>query len=261
MEPGPAPIDHAERLQIADKIAENLKQQFKERVIAISIYGSLATGTDGPYSDIEMDCILDTLSCDHSIEWIGEGWKAEVDFFSVNSVLKKAAEVGPKWSLSHGIYMHYLPIFDPTNLYVHRRNTSLRQPDYKFRKAMRDLIVEEMFGIEGKIRNAGHRKEFSPLAYYAVEQARWGALLLGLANRHLYTTSARIFAEALELDGRPDGFDDLFHLAASGELSQPTKVLAACEKFWAGVNNWAKFNGIRLSDDLKDLLAREMANL
>ncbi len=254
---GPDQFDHAHRMTKAEQIAGKLKDQFKERVLAISIYGSLATGADGPYSDIEMDCVLDGLDCDRRIEWCGGGWKAEIDLFSVSSILKRAAEVGPKWSISHGIYIHYIPIFDPTNLYIHRRKTALSQPETKFRRAMRDLIVDEMYGNQGKILNAADRKDFTPLPFYAVLQARWGGLLIGLANRYLYTTSARIFPESLELDGRPDGYDDLCRLVMNGTLSDPDQLLAACECFWQGVEKWAQEKGIRLVEDLQDLLHRD----
>ena len=261
MDLGPEPIDHTNRLKIAESIADQLKNHFKERVIAIAVYGSLSKGTDGPYSDIEMDCVLDDLGRDQRLEWCGGGLKAEVDIFSVNSILKKAAEVGPKWAISHGIYIHFLPIYDPTNLYVHRLKTALSQPEYKFRQAMRDLIVEEMFEMEGKIRNAGKRKEFSTLAYYAVGQARWGALLLGLANRYMYSSFDKIFNESLELDGRPDGYDELCRLVISGEPSNPELVLNACEKYWSGVSAWAKEKGIKLIDDFREILDREIANI
>jgi kanamycin nucleotidyltransferase len=257
---GPNPISHSQRMKIAEEIAGQLQDYFKERVLAISIYGSLAKGTDGPYSDIEMDCVLESLDCDRTLEWCGGDWKAEIDLLSVSSVLKNAAEVGPKWPISHGIYIHYIPVYDPTNLYIHRRKTALSQPDLKFRRAMRELIVDEMFEIQGKILNAGCRKDYTSLPLYAVLQARWGALLIGLANRQLYSTSAKIFSESLKLDGRPAGYDDLCRLVMSGALSEPERILSACEAFWAGVNQWAQENGIRLVDDLEDLL-RHVASL
>ncbi len=254
---GPDQLDHPHRLKIAGEIAEKLKDHYGERVLAISIYGSLAKGTDSPFSDIDMDCVLDGLDSDHTLEWCGGGWKAEVDLFSVSSILKKAAEVGPKWSISHGIYVHYIPIFDPTNLYIHRRKTALMQPEIKFRRAIRDLIVGEMYGNQGKILNAGCRNDFTPLPFYAAMQARWGALLIGLANRYLYSTSARIFIESMELDGRPGGYDELCRLVMNGSLSDPEQILAACERFWQGVGQWAQEKGIRLVEDLQDLLGRE----
>ncbi len=254
---GPEQMEHAQRMKLAEEIAQQLMAHFKKRVIAISIYGSLAKGTDGPYSDIEMDCVLDSLDRDHRLEWCGGGWKAEVDFFSISSILKKAAEVGPKWPISHGIYIHYIPIHDPTNLYIHRRKTALSQPETKFRRAMRDLVVEEMFNNQGKILNAGCRNDFAALPFYAAQQARWGALLIGLADRHLYSTSANIFTESLALDDRPDGYDDLCRLVMRGTLSESEQVLAACDRFWLGVEKWTHEKGIRVVDDFQVLLQRD----
>ena len=53
---GPQPYSHAERMTRAKEIAAQFRAKFD--VLAIGLYGSLARGTDGPYSDIEMHCVL-----------------------------------------------------------------------------------------------------------------------------------------------------------------------------------------------------------
>ncbi len=59
---GPQKLSHAERLAIAQEIAERMKVRFNPDLIAIGLYGSLARDQDGSYSDIE---IFGVLQVDH----------------------------------------------------------------------------------------------------------------------------------------------------------------------------------------------------
>ena len=56
---GPQPYSHEERMQRAGEIYQQIAKHFKGRVQAAGIYGSLARGSDGPYSDIEMHVVLE----------------------------------------------------------------------------------------------------------------------------------------------------------------------------------------------------------
>src|SRR3990172_11166526 len=71
---------HEERLAIADAISRRVHQAFSEKLLAIGIYGSTARGDDGPYSDLEMLVVLDSVGEDHTHEWLHDGLKAEVNF-------------------------------------------------------------------------------------------------------------------------------------------------------------------------------------
>jgi kanamycin nucleotidyltransferase len=55
---GPQPMTHKARLALAYEIANQIHAHYGDTVLAIGLYGSLARGTDGPYSDIEMWCVL-----------------------------------------------------------------------------------------------------------------------------------------------------------------------------------------------------------
>ena len=74
--------------------------------------------------------------------------------------------------------------------------------------------------------------------------ARYGAYLVGLANRHYYTTSSKVQQESLTLPQRPDGYDDLCRLVMSGDLRDPHHISDLCETFFAGVEQWAATRGI-----------------
>ena len=58
MYPVPEPMEHQRRMQLAETIAQRLMIRYGDLVKAIGLYGSLACNEDGPYSDIEMFCVL-----------------------------------------------------------------------------------------------------------------------------------------------------------------------------------------------------------
>lgn len=255
---GPRPMDRARRLDLAREIAAQIRQHYGDYILALGVYGSVARGTDGPYSDIEMHCVVRGSGVDICHEWSAGPWKAEVDVYSEDVVLGWASEVDVDWALTHGACVEVLPIYDPTGFFSRLRDTALfSQPDQVFQETIHDVIIGELCERIGKIRNARAENNAACLPYLAVELAKFGALLLGLVHRHLYTTSTRLFEQSLTLPGRPDGYDALCWMVMAGELTDPARIADAADAFWAGVETWAQKRGIHIEGELETLLKRE----
>lgn len=241
---GPQPQDHDTRLALAQKIAARARQIYGDQLLAIGLYGSLARGADGPFSDIEMMCILSTSGEDYTHEWAYDGWKAEVNFLSQDVALHSAAEVDFDWPRTHGSYTRTLALYDPAGFLSRLQEAALNHPRSDFRDAIHDLIVGEIYELVGKLRNARHDCYDNGLPALALSLAERGAYLAGLANSHLYTSGTRLLEESLELPDLPDGYEDLCRLALTGELNDPQRLLGVCETFWTGIETWAARNGI-----------------
>lgn len=254
---GPGPIDHTSRMKIAGSIADQLTAHFGDQVVAIGLYGSLAQILDGPFTDIEMHCVLDMPGKDSSLEWCEGIWKAKVGLYGVNMILKKAALVEIDWAITHGSFVYVQPLHDPTNLFIHLRKSVISQPTIKYVKAMNKLVAGKIYELAGKIRNSNENQNFSMLPSYAIEMARWGACLVGLDNRYVYPSTSQLFKSSLELDNRPTGYDFLCKLVMEGTLSEPSRTIQACEDFWEGVADWSKERGIRLVNNLEEMLRNE----
>lgn len=86
---GPVNISQTERLQTCHEIDARLHEVYGEKILAIGVYGSISRGADGPFSDIEMFCVLSesSESVDFSYEWSAGPWKAEVDVRSADVLL------------------------------------------------------------------------------------------------------------------------------------------------------------------------------
>lgn len=100
---GPRKLTRKERMKIAYTIADQVLVKYGSNVKAIGIYGSVARKTDGPFSDIEIKCILNSLEERYSYEWTSGDWKSEVNIDSVKDILEDATTIEEDWPLN-GLY-------------------------------------------------------------------------------------------------------------------------------------------------------------
>ena len=255
---GPKPMDRSRRLELARQIADQIQDHYRDDALAIGVYGSLARGTDGPYSDIEIHCVVQGQGVDVCHEWSVGPWKAEVDVYSEDVVLEWASELDVDWSVTHGACVHVWVLYDPSGFFPRLRDAALLHPDHAFEEAIRDVIVGEIYERIGKVRNARAEGNDACMPYLAVELAKCGACLIGLDRRHLFTSSSRMFPESLELPGRPAGYEALCRMVMTGDLADPARISDAADAFWTGVEKWAQERGIQIEHDLEMLLKREL---
>src|SRR5699024_12118114 len=97
------------RLSRVNEIMDRLLDNYGDVVNAIGVYGSLGRQADGPYSDIEMMCVLATEEAEFSHEWTTGEWKVEVNFDSEEILLDYASQVESDWPLTHGQFFSILP--------------------------------------------------------------------------------------------------------------------------------------------------------
>ncbi|AJY73445.1 ANT(4')-I family aminoglycoside nucleotidyltransferase [Paenibacillus beijingensis] len=238
---GPEKMSQSERLQTCHEIAERLHEVYGDQIQAIGVYGSVSRGTDGPYSDIEMFCVLRESgeTIEFSYEWSSGPWKAEVDIYSSDILLKQAAIVEGRWPLTHGPYFFTRSLYDPDQFFPALKKAAESPTRSDFSRAISEVLVGEMYEFAGKLRNVNLNGPHSYLPYLAMEFAHYGAMLIGLHNRKLYSTGAMVLPEALELPHRPAGFDTVAELVMSGQLTEPARIVSACEQFWNGLVDWA----------------------
>jgi kanamycin nucleotidyltransferase len=251
---GPQPTTHTERWARAEDIATRLRDHYGRQLLALGVYGSLGRGQDGPYSDIEMHCILRGEGIDTCFEWSTGPWKAEVDVYSPDEILYEAAFVDGDWPITHSAYAVVKPLYDPDHFFKKLRAVTLTHPDHVFRERIEEVIVGEVYELVGKIRNAAHAGSQVLLAVYTAKLAVWGACLVGLQHRHLFTSMGQIFAEAGDLPNPPDSLHALFEIATSGKLGQPDRIHQVTDRFWAGVEDWAGHHGYTIETSLDTLL-------
>ena len=261
MRPDPQPWTRDERLALAREICARLRDVHGDALHAVGVYGSTARGTDGPYSDLEMWCVVSELPVvgdrgaggsdrgDHyAHEWVHGPWKAEVDVYTAEALLAEAARVEGDWSLTHGSFEVVLALYDPHGYFARLRAAAVSASPGTFHETLREVIVGELYEDVAKARNAmamGHATALPQIAFWI---ATYGAFAIGLANRHRFTTATRRFEEARTLPNRPLGYDRLADLVMAGTLSNAHEVASAIERFWADLVPWAERQGITIAE-------------
>ncbi|MCE7983396.1 MAG: nucleotidyltransferase [Caldilinea sp. CFX5] len=242
----PKPTEHWERVALAERLVQRILAVHGEKVLAIGLYGSLARGTDQPYSDIEMMCAFNTTGEDYAHEWIETGCKVEVNFASADEILQDAATVDAEWAITHGVYFDLKPLYGSPAFFTQVSNALHSPSPAMFAAALRELIIGSIYENMGKLRNsrlAGNRGYLPLLACTIAEQ---GALAIGLAHKKCYSTHALLWAESLAFANRPDGYEALCQLVMAGNLSNADAIVATLEMFWDGLLAWAAKNGFTL---------------
>jgi kanamycin nucleotidyltransferase len=243
---GPQALPRTQRMAIAHEIAERVQERFHPEVVAIGLYGSLAREEDGPYSDIELFGVLRTDHYTHCYEWCTPAWKAEVDLYGKQTLRERAARVDERWPLTHSALQTVLPLYDPEQFFAEIRTIVQSRPEVLFREPIEHLVVENVFEDIGKIRNAQALGTLTTLPALVLKLVQAVALVVGLANRHCYTTGTRVISEAVALQDLPDGFRELGQVVLTGDLRDGEQLGAACERLWRGLNIWAGGHGYRI---------------
>src|SRR5699024_12655178 len=105
---GPIKMTREDRMKIVHEIKERILDNYGDVVKAIGVYGSLGRQADGPYSDIEMVCVLYTEEAEFSHEGTTGEWKVEVNLDSEEILLEYASQVESDWPLTHGQFFSML---------------------------------------------------------------------------------------------------------------------------------------------------------
>lgn len=250
--PGPQPLDRAYRLAKIDELVANIIAKHGQQVLLIGLYGSMARGSDSAYSDIEMLCVLDTHGDDYSYEWVYGPGKAEINFQSRAIALAHAAEFDDTWPLTHGSYLDLKQLHGDSQILDALKAAVKAHADVEFQNLIALIIVGDLYEYIAKLRGAcvsGNTRVIPMLAYKSVQQC---ALMIGLANRHLYTTNTTVLTESLTLPNRPSGYDAICRRVLSGEMSNTTKVADQLEALWADIIRWAETNNIPLAEQCRD---------
>lgn len=234
----PIPTTREEKLEIANEIKNRLLARFKKSILAIGIYGSIGQGTEGPYSDIEIHVITDNQTVMENHEFIYDKFKIEISAKTKDEIYKKARTVDNMWPIQAGVFIHTLPLYDPSQLFEQIKLLPLEITEKEVKDIMREFMVWEPYETMAKIRNNWQNGNHTYLSIGARDLAWQTAKLIGLANKKYYSTRARIFEESLRMEIRPEGYEELVSCVMEGNPTDREEIYTLCEDVWTSLNKW-----------------------
>jgi kanamycin nucleotidyltransferase len=206
----------------------------------------MARNQEGPYSDIELFCIVDLPGTDTTFEWIYGDGKAEINVYGLEVARKFARQVETTWPLEKGQFLNARWISGNAHLLEDLSELALSVTDEEIRKEVQSITIGELYEWMGKLRNMFYTGDRSGLPVFACKFTERVALILGLVHRKTYTTGMRQLAESLQMPDLPKGYERLCGLVMAGKLADPKEIEQAMEETWTGLLDWEKEKGIQI---------------
>lgn len=241
---GPEPQDHTARLQWLEQFLEQINVSYPGKLLLAALYGSLARGEDGPYSDIELFCVIDQPGLDEDLEWVYGAGKAEINLMGPDVTRHAAAEVDEYWALSAGQFGAARLLLGDAALLEELRNLALHPAHEQVHATIHAILVEELYEWLGKLRNSRASGQTAGIPLLTCRFIEMTALMLGLAYRQPYTTGMTMLPESLNLPDVPDGYAALCQRVISGEMADPAALPASLEQLWSGIGVWLQRQGL-----------------
>ena len=241
---GPEPQDHTARLHWLRQFLEQINARYPGKVLLAALYGSLARNEDGPYSDIELFCVIDQPGLDKDLEWVYGCGKAEINLMGLDVARRAAGEVDEYWALSAGQFGAARLLQGDAALLEELRSLALHPPVDQVHETIHAILVEELYEWMGKLRNSQASGELRGTPLLVCRFIEMTALMLGLAHRQTYTTGMSMLPESLSLPDFPDGYAALCNRVLTGELDDPAALAAGLEQLWSGLGEWLHRHGL-----------------
>lgn len=238
MLPYPTATTRNEKMQMIEEIRKRLLLNYRDKILAIGVYGSIGQGNDGPYSDIELHVVTkDGVSLD-SHEFIYDKFKIEISKKQKSEFIKQAKEVDDSWSIKAGVFTNILAVYDPEHLFEEVRDLPLMISDNAVKETMREFMIWEPYETIAKIRNNYNINNLNYIPMGAKDLVWQTLKLIGLANKQYYSTRARAYEESLKMESKPVGYENLVIKVMEGKLDDSKLIYDLCEQLWVGLNEW-----------------------
>lgn len=246
---GPTATTREDKWAFVHVVQEKLRKRYPKEIIAIGVYGSMARGTDGPFSDIEMWVIIRDGLKMSGHEFIWDAFKVEIDVMERRAFYNLAKTIDDGWAIKAGTFVDVRALYDPELVFDVVKQLSMAISDERIHEVMREFMIWEPYETMAKLKNTIAEDHGSYVSLGATDLAWQTAQLIGLANKRYYTTRARTFEESLNMPCKPTGYGELVQAIMAGTLGDAAQVYALCESLWCGLNEWFNTLGITYTVD------------
>jgi kanamycin nucleotidyltransferase len=149
-------MTHEERLQIAQKLAQEIRQQYRDALVAIA--GSTAKGEDDEHSDLEMWIVTtDELPVEEKL-FFYRGVLVDLYRCPQKEALAEARKVTPYWPVEADALRSYLVLYECGDFLARLKQAVADLNDEDFAAAICKLMLQTCERL-GKLKNAWERDD------------------------------------------------------------------------------------------------------
>lgn len=195
----PQKFTREERLTIAKEFSKKIRAKFKENLLAIGIYGSVARKTDQAYSDLEMLVILKKSGSRKALEGVYKGLKYEITLFTREEVKNKISMIDIDWPVTVGQYLKVIPLYDPKNIFADLVKEYKKVIKRDFKPYIAEAFSGDLFELFCKFLNAKERKDYQAMRFLIFLLCDMVTKFLGLLNRQYYHSATRRPQDAMKM--------------------------------------------------------------
>ena len=217
-------VSHEERIEIGRKISSQILDSYKDAVLAICIYGSVAKRLDRPYSDLEIFCVVtDNLELTSKF-YVYDGLLVEIDYFQESKFLGEAAKKGRDWHLGADQFGN-----DRMDFTQELQNATIG-------------MTESLAAILNAHLKSDQRDLRTRAFYMAWDTAR----VVFLYNRKFVLTTSWFWKQLFECQKQPKRFRKLVNVVAGFEKSTSSELVDAAEQLWRETMLMVQQHGISI---------------
>lgn len=212
---------HHDRQRVIEEILPQIREKFRDNLIALAAQGSFARNEDSDYSDLELIAFVKKMpEGRHGIGKIRDGLLIELVWTTRENYIAETLEVTKMWYLSASDVL--LPIINTEfiNELSKYRIENLREKCLAEAKHHWHEVQEST----SKVLNAIEAENRDGLPLVLFDMTRHFLISLSLLNQTPYTTFARFVSEARVFAIKPPKFDSLLEIIVQGAYQDLPKL-------------------------------------
>jgi predicted nucleotidyltransferase len=244
-------VSFEERVELGRKIASQIIDSYKDAVLTICIYGSVAKKLDRPYSDLEiLGVVTDNLELTSKIH-VYDGLLVEIDYFQESKFLEEAAKRGRDWHLGADMFRNRIVLFERENWLRILEQAVAENDSADLAEELRWAtltMTESLAAVRNAHLKPYHRDLRTRTFYLAWDAAR----VVFYHNRKYVLTTSWFWKQLFECQEQPKGFRKLVDIVAGFEKSTTSELVDAAEELWRETMSVVQPRGISIES--KDIM-------
>lgn len=244
-------VSHEERIEIGRQICTRILESYKERVLAVLIWGSTAKNLDRPYSDLEMASIVRDNVTIPTKYYIHNGLLVQIDYLQESAFLKEAREPGRDWPIGADEYRNRIVLFEREG-WLQKLDEAVQENDRTdFNEALRFAALNMTESLAAT-RNALFKDDMVDLRTRAFYMAWDTARVVFLFNRKYVLTTSWYWKQLFECPVQPKDLRKLVDIVAGFVSSNREELVEAVERLWSETMVLVRARGVSIeSDDIQ----------